>query len=253
VSNSYGPWRRFLSFPYYNFALPVLRRLNFARPSAFDWAGYYLAKLRVPVTGIVDAGAFDGTISLHMADLFPNAKIFAFEPSPDTFAKLAVACQKQPRIKPFQLALSDQNGRAAFNINRAPGTNSLLTASQSDEMQAVLRDGGETLNQVTVETIKLDDFLIRHKTFQPTLLKTDTQGFDLNVLRGARQTLQASLRAVIAEVHFFSPAYEGDTSLLEPMDAYLSALGFSLVSIPSISPHPTSHRAFEADALWIRN
>ena len=120
-------------------------------------------------------------------------------------------------------------------------------------MQAVLGAGGETLHQVNVETIKLDDFLESHKTFHPVLLKTDTQGFDLNVLRGARQTLQTSLRAVIAEVHFFSPAYQGDTSLLEPMDAYLSSLGFSLVSIPSISPHPTTHRAIEADALWIRD
>ena len=25
-----------------------------------------------------------------------------------------------------------------------------------------------------------------------------------------------------------------------------------LATIPSISPHPTTHRAFEADGLWIR-
>lgn len=245
--------RRLLSFPYYQLALPFLRRLNFARPSAFDWAAYYLGKLNVPIAGVIDAGAFDGTISLHMADLYPAAEIFAFEPAPQTFTLLQRAIQKQPRIKPFPFALSDQNGHAALNVNRAPGTNSILSVHQSTEMQAVLGTGGDTLAQVPIETRCLDDFLKQYPGFRPTLLKTDTQGFDLNVLRGARHTLQTSIRAVIAEIRFFSPAYNGDTSLLETIDTYLSELGFELVCVPSISPNPQTHRAFEADGLWIRS
>lgn len=244
--------RRLLSFPYYQIALPFLRRLNFARPSAFDLAPYYLGKRGIPITGVIDAGAFDGTISKHMADLYPAAEIFAFEPAPQTFKLLQHAAQQQPRIKPFPFALSDQNGRAELNVNRAPGTNSILSVDQSAEMQAVLGTGADTLERVPIETRCLDDFLKEYPNFHPTLLKTDTQGFDLNVLRGARQTLSSSVRAVIAEVHFFTPAYQGDTSLLEPMDNYLAELGFELVSIPSISPNPQSHRAIEADGLWIR-
>lgn len=245
--------RRLLSFPYYQLALPFLRRMNLARPSAFDWAAYYLGKLNIPITGVIDAGAFDGAISLHMANLYAAAEIFAFEPAPQTYALLEHAAKTQPRIKSFPFALSDQNGRAELNINRAPGTNSILQVQQSDEMRAVLGTGGETLERVPIEMRRLDDFLQAYPSFRPTLLKTDTQGFDLNVLRGAKQTLSTSVRAVIAEVRFFTPAYEGDTSLLEPMDNYLSAHGFELVSVPSISPNPETRRAFEADALWIRS
>jgi hypothetical protein len=120
-----------------------------------------------------------------------------------------------------------------------------------------LGTGGETLERVGVETVRLDDFLqergTAHPGFRCVLLKTDTQGFDLEVLRGARETLTQSVRAVIAEIRFFSPAYEGDMSLLEPMDTFLSGLGFELFCIPAISPHPETHRAFEADALWLRS
>lgn len=252
MSRSYGRWRPILSFPYYQLVLPFLRRMNLARPSAYDWAAYYLAKHHIPITGIVDVGAFEGQVSVNMAELFPNVPIYSFEPSSAAFAQLARTAQKHPRIKPFQLALSDQNGRAPFNLNRAPVTNSILPILQSDEIQSVLGTGGDKLEQVSVETIRLDDFLKFHASFHPTLLKTDTQGFDLNVLKGAHQTLQSSIHAVISEVRFFSSAYEGDTSLLQNIDTYLAELGFYLVTIPSIAPNPATLRAFEADGVWVR-
>jgi FkbM family methyltransferase len=243
-------FHRFFGVPYYQIALPLLRRLNFARPSAFDWAAYYLQERHIPVTGIVDAGAFE-------ADLFPSARIYAFEPSPASFARLEQAIRRAPRITAFPLALGDRNGRAELNVNRSPGTNSLLPILPSDEMRAVLGTGGEMVERVSVETVRLDDFLQREQNkrgeLRCTVLKSDTQGFELNVLRGARETLQQSICAVIAEIRFFSPAYQGDTSMLETIDAFLAELGFELQCIPSISPHPVTHRAFEADALWIRS
>lgn len=244
--------RRLLSSPYYRVALPTLRHFNFARSSAYDWAAYYLERMNVTVKGIVDVGAFDGAIALHLADMFPHAEIYSFEPTPATFAQLERAARRQPRIRPFRYAVSDRNGAAELNVNRSPGTNSLLAVQHSDEMTAILGAGGEMLERVACETIRLDDFLSQQPSFTCQLLKTDTQGFDLHVLRGARQALESTVRVVISEFRFFSPAYAGDSSLLATIDAALAEMGFHLVGIPSISPHPESRRAFEADGVWVR-
>ncbi len=244
--------KRLLSSPYYRLALPLLRRFHFARPSAFDWAAYHLERLNVPVTGILDVGAFDGTIALHLANLFPRAEIFSFEPAPASFALLEKTARQQPRIKPFRFAVGETNGQSFLNINRSPGTNSLLPIQPSRELEAVLGNGGETVERVPCETIRLDDFLPQHHTFHCALLKTDTQGFDLHVLRGAAYALQHSIRAVITEFRFYANAYQNDTSRLSSLDEYLATLGFQLMCVPSISPHPESRRAFEADGVWIR-
>jgi len=58
---------------------------------------------------------------------------------------------------------------------------------------------------------------------------------------------------VIAEFRFFTPAYEGDTSMLQQLDAFLADLGFRLICIPGCTNHIDKRTAFEADGLWFRN
>ncbi|HZQ06677.1 MAG TPA: FkbM family methyltransferase, partial [Anaerolineae bacterium] len=139
-----------------------------------------------------------------------------------------------------------------LNVNRSPVTNSLLSVLDSPERDAVLGAGGETVKRVPCEMMRLDDFLQKHPDRRFQLLKTDAQGLDLRVLHGAERALCDSIRAVIAEFHFFSVVYQGDTTYLEMMDEYLARLGFRLTAIPGISPNLATGRAFSADGLWIR-
>lgn len=245
--------KRTLAFPFYRGALPLLRRAGFARPSAYDWAAFYLQRNHVVVRGIADIGAFDGTTAAHLCALFPDATVYAFEPAPATFAALEARARRSTRIKPFRLALSNQSATGILHINRSPGTNSFLPSLDTPEMESLLQGGNETLERIEFPMTTLDDFLAADSEFQPQLVKTDTQGFDLQVLQGARNALKNSVRAVVSEVRFAQPAYEGDSSLLEILDAFLSDLGFRLFCIPAVSPHRVTHRALEADAVWVRD
>ncbi|MBI4674570.1 MAG: FkbM family methyltransferase [Chloroflexi bacterium] len=245
--------KRALALPFYRGLLPLLRRAGFARPSAYDWAAFYLQRNRIPVTYIADVGAYDGETAAHLLALFPNAVAYAFEPAPATFAALESRARRQSRLKPFRLALSNQVGIAVLNVNRSPGTNSFLNSLHSPEMELQLQGGAETLERVECPMTTLDEFLAAHPEFQPQLLKTDTQGFDLHVLEGARATLKNHVRAVVAEVRFAYPAYQDDTSRLDTLDAFLAAQGFRLFGIPAATAHRATHRAMEADALWVRD
>ncbi len=248
-----GFLKRALALPFYCGVLPLLRRAGFARPSAFDWAAFYLERNKVRVTCIADVGAFDGGTAAHLLDLFPRATVYCFEPAPATFAALQDRARRQARLKPLQLAISNQVGTAVLNVNRSPGTNSFLDSMRSPEMEIQLQGGAETLARVECPMTTLDAFAAEHPLFQPQFLKTDTQGLDLRVLEGARGILKMHVRAVVSEVRFSYAAYQGDTSKFEVLDAFLAEQGFHLFCIPGATFHRATHRAMEADALWVRD
>ena len=58
-----------------------------------------------PPSVILDVGANLGQTSLKLADMFPSARIWAFEPNPSTLDKLRSAVLNHPAITPVGLAL----------------------------------------------------------------------------------------------------------------------------------------------------
>ena len=103
---------------------------------------------------------------------------------------------------------------------------------------------------VTVE--RLDDLwprLFDGHNARPVLLKTDTQGHDLEVLQGAEQSLP-HIAAVLSEASI-ERLYENSPTLVE-LAAYLERHGFR-----SSGYYPFSHRAeslamIELDAFFVR-
>jgi FkbM family methyltransferase len=103
--------------------------------------------------------------------------LHVFEPSAYTFRQLTAAL-KGPNVKAHQLAVSDGDGTSLLHVV-APGagTNSLHAppgVSSADPSENVM-------------TITLDSYAERAGADQFDLVKVDTEGHDLAVLRGARE------------------------------------------------------------------
>lgn len=99
----------------------------------------------------------------------------AFEPSAHTCGLLREALKGQPAVV-YQRALSDRVGEAVMSVVApAAGTNSLHPA-----MPAATSTATET-----VSTTTLDVFAAENGITHVHLLKVDTEGHDLHVLRGA--------------------------------------------------------------------
>lgn len=79
-------------------------------------------------------------------------------------------------------------------------------------------------------------------------LKTDTQGFDMNVLRGLGARLEA-VRGIQIEAGF-KPIYEGMPRYGEVLN-FLEQAGFALYGAYPVSRDPT-HAIIEADFVFIR-
>ena len=179
---------------------------------------------------IFDVGANYGQTMLAMAATFPHAEIYSFEPNPEAFLKLAASASRFDSVHAHNVALGSKTGEAKLFRFAMDQTNSLLPKAPGSEQFLAdphyMDEVGAT--QVNVETIDL--FCAKHTIEAIDLLKTDAQGFDLEVLKGARGLLDTSAIALVYTEVCFVPLYEGQPLFPEIYD-FLYERGYRLVAL----------------------
>ncbi|MBU8536744.1 FkbM family methyltransferase [Falsiroseomonas tokyonensis] len=144
---------------------------------------------------LLDVGANAGHYAAHLRRLAPEARILAFEPHPRTYQALCAALQGSG-IETLQLALNEDGGSLELH-DFAAGDGS-TQASLSRE--AVGFYSAATVSH-HVDCARLDDVLDQQGIQRVALLKVDTEGFDLSVLRGAARAI-ADRRIDIIQFEF---------------------------------------------------
>jgi FkbM family methyltransferase len=125
---------------------------------------------------VVDVGANVGYFSLLAAKR--AGIVYSFEPDPFNMRSFVdnIALNKFKNIMPFMVALSDYSGGASFFTSSTESARHSLIKTQE-------HDG-----KITVKVDKLDDIVKCAVDF----LKSDTEGNELSVLKGAKGTIDAS-------------------------------------------------------------
>lgn len=135
---------------------------------------------------VFDVGANDGRTILRLSGQLGHPRIFAFEPVSATYRTLLARTSHLPNVRAFPIALGAASGRQEIYLNDIDAMNSLSpgwTAAPT---------GTETVQVKTVDEVMAEqgiDFI--------HLLKIDTEGFDLEVLKGAEQALRGSRVAIV--------------------------------------------------------
>jgi len=129
---------------------------------------------------IVDAGASRGSFSILATQKFPEATIYAFEPTPYAYERLKRLTRKYPNIHCFSFALGDENKMTYIVDNGGEGgTNNLVDmttpwANKKDK-------------KFPVEMVRLDDILVSYD-----FIKIDTEGAEGIIIKGAAETIKRS-------------------------------------------------------------
>jgi FkbM family methyltransferase len=143
---------------------------------------------------IFDVGANVGKTAMEFLSGHPTATIHAFEPVSKTFALLSGNTRYNRQITAHQLAVGATSGVSDIQLYEGNVNNSL---KKNDDQQCL---GTE---RITVTT--LDDFCQQHGVARIDFLKIDTEGFDLEVVRGADALFQKhAIGVVVAELGFSS-------------------------------------------------
>jgi len=133
---------------------------------------------------LLDVGANGGAYARFLQKLAPDARIFAFEPHPRTFENLRSNLAQLPSITTINQAVGEVCGRLTL-YDFADNDGSTQASVSHD---AVALFSGDIVAH-DVECTTIDEFMARTGLQQLDLLKIDTEGHDLAVLRGARNAL----------------------------------------------------------------
>ena len=217
-----------------------VKRFDFGLDVWADLAELFREK---PARVVFDIGANRGQTSMQIATILPDARIVAFEPNPDVFPELQRNLASSRQASAYPLAMGSEQGRIALNICGSPLNTSVLRYAREDGTDRVVRS-------VEVEMETVDHFCAEQGIESIDLLKSDVQGYDLNVLKGARGMIEAGrVQAVFCEVNFHQ-LYEGQCSF-EELYAYLKSRGFFLSGFYDAVREEGFHVHW-ADALFVR-
>jgi FkbM family methyltransferase len=156
--------------------------------------GRILSKLVKPGTVAIDVGANLGQYSAVMdRALCGKGFVLAFEPNPIAYEELVRGAQHKA-IVPMQFALSSSVGTSRL---RVPTTESGELQIQLGSLNHRADEGRGRDFEVEVQT--LDNFLPMFQ-LPVSILKIDVEGFELEVLKGAEQTLEHHHPPIIVEI-----------------------------------------------------
>lgn len=189
---------------------------------------------------VFDVGANVGQSIDRFRETLRDPIIHSFEPEPTTFAELQRRHRPERDLHLNRFAVGARRGTAELNRNTCSDMSSLLQLG---------RDAWGTIEgTASVEVRTLDDYCADRGVTHIDILKSDTQGYDLEVLKGSEQLMATHRIKLIYLEIIFSRMYEG-LPRAEEVYAYLVDHGFSLVSFYDI--HYQQERAGWTDALFI--
>jgi FkbM family methyltransferase len=204
---------------------------------------------RLDINCVIDVGARIGDYGLWIRRNGYSGKIVSFEPVSESFKQLQSRCTADRNWSAHPIALGSRNENSRINVTRATNFSSFLTPNQYSVDQF-----GEqvSINHTeSVEVRRLEDVweLVASDTTHPRVyLKMDTQGWDVEVLRGASSALTHVL-ALQTEVSV-QPIYTGMSTYLDSMD-YLRGLGFEVSGLFPVNLDD-SMRVVEFDCVAVR-
>ena len=146
---------------------------------------------------VIDIGSNIGLYAIKQANRAGiGGKIWSFEPNPLSFERLTMNLEENSikNVKTFKKAVSSKAGSVKFSVNF------------SMTVEGKLFHPGETAVSdkdtiIEVECVTLDDFVVENNIEKIDILKIDTEGEELEVLRGASNNALPVTEKIVMEYH----------------------------------------------------
>ncbi|MFI5152555.1 MAG: FkbM family methyltransferase [Chitinophagales bacterium] len=206
----------------------------------FSWLSEYHFKT------IIDIGANEGQFSDKIRILFPEAKIFAFEPLPAIYENLKLNFSNDQKFIAFNLGLGDKPESLEFWENEYSPSSSFLSLADShrDNFQEAIQ-----VQQVRVQVKTLDQVFAEETVDLPLLIKIDVQGFEDKVIRGGIETIKkASL--IICELSFVE-LYKGQPKFRDLFREF-DELGFDFSGNIEQLRASGNNAILQADGIFVK-
>lgn len=185
---------------------------------------------------VFDIGANVGQSAVEFREHFPNATLYCFEPVQDTYLQMQAAVRRYDRVKTFQLAFGAKQGVGSMVHQESDQAAFLAEASTGRAT-----DTDSDVEEVKIDTV--DNFCAHQDVPRINYLKIDTEGGDLEVLKGAEGML-GSRRIDIVQVEAgMNPTnkthvpFEALKEFLDSKSYFLFGIYEQMYEWPTSEPH----------------
>lgn len=223
----------------------IIRAPDGSASSLHLWTLFNALRINV----LLDVGAREGEFGLGMRRNGYDGWILSFEPVRASFEVLAARAASEERWLAFNYALGSQSGSADINVTDLTFFSSFLDPSAY--ATETFGAAPSVRSTETVDVKRLDDIfdsLLGEIADPSVFLKLDTQGWDLEVMRGAARSL-ARIEALQTEISA-QPVYDGMPTMRESLD-HLDAIGYEIFNLYAINTD-AQLRAVEFDCVAVR-
>jgi FkbM family methyltransferase len=182
-----------------------------------EWL-YFLT--RGGVKAVYDVGAADGRFAAACAKLNNIESVVAFEPGSEAFVQLDELTRKFHKLVVVPVALGAKTEPQVFYVAKDRRTSSCLPPNDA---LSELYPGKGLQQETTVEVETLDVAVRKRQLPPPDIIKLDTQGYELEVLRGGAKTMETVSFCIVECC--YEPLYTG-APLIGDVFEYFKQLGW---------------------------
>ena len=196
-----------------------------------------LSKLSFQPNQIFDVGAYKGDFANLCLKYFPNADIALFEVLEHRVEQLNLLALKNPKIKVFQTLLG-ATAQEKVNFNQAETASSVLVEQIPQNFSV------ESYPMATIDQIVNNRFAGK----SPDFLKMDVQGYELEVLKGAENSLQG-VQVILAEISLLD--IHQNVPLLAEIIKWLNERDWVAYDICGLTRRPLDQALWQADFIFV--
>jgi FkbM family methyltransferase len=202
---------------------------------------------KLAIDTVIDVGANAGQYVGEIRELGYRGRIVSFEPIHVIYERLADASRTDELWSVHNVALGESAGEQLINVSENTVFSSFKPASSY--LTSTFKSSTAVRTE-SVKVIRLEDFLNEHPEYgRSTYLKIDTQGFEMEVLKGAGAWL-SQIKALQLELPIRS-LYEGQVTWISMVE-WLAGQGFQIAMAKENGYDQTTLSLLELDVVFVR-
>jgi FkbM family methyltransferase len=189
-------------------------------------------------SSIIDIGAYHGEWTKETKNIFPEAKYLMIEAQASKINQLMDISKSNPNTIYFVHALLASEEGKTVKFHEMETASSVL--SEHHDTNAKI---------VQMQTKELDKLLSDIAFPAPDLIKLDTQGYEVETLKGAEKTLK-KVQSVLMEVSLLD--IHRDCPLMPEVIQFMYERGFVPYDICTFTRRPLDKALWQVDIIFIK-
>lgn len=212
-------------------------KLSLGVPDMF-WSLQNLKKAGFNPSTIIDIGAYQGEWTKEVFSIFPKANFLMLEAMPEKLKWLQQIKEINPEQIDFKIQLMGASDSETVVFHELETASSVLSEHFETNAKCVER-----------KLATLDNTLINTKWQQPSLIKIDTQGYELEILKGATEVLKKA-EVVLLEISLLD--IHQNVPLFADVIEFMKQRNLVAYDICSFTRRPLDNALWQTDILFVK-